>query len=261
MVTTRTHTVKQNNIDPAFESAKAENCTLSILREQDGLSFLVKNSKTNQLYMIGYMPAKELSEAPYDELLSSFSQVPAKVQIASDFKHSTVVPTSLNPKKKGWTKSLFGSEATNAFESKALGMTVLSVLNKDEQKDNGKVRHNWLAQMERITKVAGKQIRVDLGGTCANFYAQENNTYHLVSNLPVRSNEEVLYHLGNITEQLGWNRAEVSIEFSGVGHDGARTFVASYFKVAKTIDVSHYIKVSSALSKVDIASFGALLRL
>ena len=140
-------------------------------------------------------------------------------------------------------------------------MTVLSVLSKEEQKQSAKVHHNWLAQMERSTKVTGKHIRVDLGGTCANFYAQEHSIYHLVSNLPVRSDEEVLYHLGNITEQLGWNRAEVSIEFSGVGHDSARTFVASYFKVVKAIDVSRFIKVSSALSKVDIASFGALLRL
>lgn len=211
--------------------------------------------------MIGYVPAKELSEAPYEELLSSFSQVPTTVLIASDFKHSTLVPTSLNPKKKGWTKSLFGSEATNTFESKTLGMIVLSVLSREEQKQSARVHHNWLAQMERSPQAAGKHIRADLGGSCANFYAQENNTYHLVSNLPVRSNEEVLYHLGNITEQLGWDRAAVSIELSGVGHESAKTYVASYFQAVKTMDVSRHIKVSSALSKVDIASFGALLRL
>jgi hypothetical protein len=104
VVTTRTHTVKQTNIDPAFESAKAENCTLSILREQDGLSFLVKNSTTTQLYMIGYIPSSELSVDPFHEVQSFFPQIPNKVIMASDYSKIYFTPEGLNAGNFGLDK-------------------------------------------------------------------------------------------------------------------------------------------------------------
>jgi|TARA_B100000497_G_C7689625_1_gene418844 hypothetical protein len=260
VVITRTHTVKQTNIDPAFESAKAENCTLSILREQDGLSFLVKNSTTNQLYMIGCLPGSDLSVEPFQEVMSFFPQIPGKVVLASDFASSTLLPAPLMPKDLGWTKHLLGQKANKIFSSNKLECKAAAFLTSSEIKEQ-EIEHNWLLQLEKMSQSKGKKIWVDLGGRTANFYALEGKKIYLVNNLPIESKEDLLYHLGNITEQLKWNRETLHLEITGVAHSAYRAFVKPYFFNVEGIKVSKYVKVSSAMNEVDIASFGALLRI
>ena len=260
MVTTRTHTVKQTNIDPAFESAKAENCTLSILREQDGLSFLVKNSTTTQLYMIGYIPSSELSVEPFQEVQSFFPQIPNNVIMASDYAKSTLLPKALMPENLDWTSHLLGDKANKIFTFKQLEYRAVAYLTQEEIKEEN-VEHNWLLQLEKISLSNEQKIWVDLGGRTANFYALDGQRVHMVNNLPVASKEDLLYHLGNIAEQLKWNRETLHIEVSGVGHSEYRSFVKPYFYKVEGIKVAKYVNVSSAMNDVDIASFGALLRI
>lgn len=257
MVTTRTHVVRQNNIDPAFESAKAENCTLSILRQQDGLSFLVKNTTSKQLYMIGFIPAAELGENPFEELKASFSQIPGKVIEAQDFLSATLVPKALASKDMSWTKKLLGDEANRIDGSDKLGIEVYSVAPEAAQN----IQHNWLAQLERLPKVAQPKLWVNKESKTATYIACDASGVQLINSLPTTSNEELLYHLGNITEQLSWDRAALEIEICGLGHQKARAFVKPYFKSVSTIKIEKYVKVSTALSKVDIHSYGPLLRL
>jgi hypothetical protein len=260
VVTTRTHTVKQTNIDPAFESAKAENCTLSILREQDGLSFLVKNSSSRQLYMIGYIPAAELSINPFKEVKSFFPKLPRKVVLVSDFAKSTLLPKALMPNDLDWTRHLLGEKANKIFKSNKLEYQVAAFLTQEEMKEVD-VAHNWLLQLERLDFSNGHKIWVDLGGSMANFYAVDGKRIHLANSLPVGSKEDLLYHLGNISEQLTWNRETLHIEVSGVGHREYRSFIKPYFFKVEGIKVASYVNVSSAMNDVDIASFGALLRI
>lgn len=257
MVTTRTHVVRQNNIDPAFESAKAENCTLSILRQQDGLSFLVKNTTSKQLYMIGFVPAAELGEQPFEALKGSFSELPGKVIEAQDFLNSTLVPEALASKDISWTKELLGAVANRVDASEKLGLQVYSVAPEVAQN----IQHNWLVQLERLPKVAKPKLWVNKESKVSTYIACDSSGVKMINSLPTTSNEELLYHLGNITEQLGWDRAALEIEISGLGHQKARAFVKPYFKLVSTIKTEKYVKVSTALSKVDIHSYGPLLRL
>ena len=257
MVTTRTHVVRQNNIDPAFESAKAENCTLSILRQQDGLSFLVKNTGTKQLYMIGFVPAAELGENPFEELKGSFSELPGKVIEAQDFPSATLVPKALASKDISWTKELLGAVANRVDASDKLGLQVYSVAPEVAEG----IQHNWLVQLECLPKVAKPKVWVNMESKVATYFACDASGLQMINSLPTTSNEELLYHLGNITEQLGWDRAALEIEISGIGHQKARAFVKPYFKLVSSIKTDKYVKVSTALSKVDIHSYGPLLRL
>ena len=260
MVTTRIHTVKRTNIDPAFKSAKAENCALSVLRQQDGLSFLVKNDITDQLYMIGYIPVSELSMDPFQQVKSFFPQIPRKVIMASDYAKSTLLPKALMPEDLGWTTHLLGEKANKIFTSKKLECQALAFLTQEDIK-RGYVAHNWLLQLEKMSFPKQQKIWVDLGGSTANFYAIDNKRVHLANSLPVESKEDLLYHLGNISEQLQWRRGMLEVEVSGVNHKEYRSFIKPFFFKVEGVNVAKYVNVSSAMNDVDIASFGALLRL
>lgn len=257
MVITRTHVVKQNSIDPAFESAKAENCTLSILRQQDGLSFLVKNTQSKQLYMIGFVPSSELGATPFRELKESFSELPGRVVMAQDFLNATILPTALNTKELTWTKTLLGAQANRVDHSDELALHVYSVADAVE----AGVKNNWLVQLERINRVNAPKLWANLESKVATYIACDASGVQMINSLPTTSNEELLYHLSNISEQLGWDRASLEIEICGLGHQKAREFVKPYFNVVTSIKSEKYVKVSSALNKVDVLSYGPLLRL
>jgi hypothetical protein len=230
---------------------------LSILRQQDGLSFLVKNTNSNQLYMIGFVPAAELGERPFEELKESFSELPAKVVEAQEFLNATLVPKALASKDVSWTKDLLGAPANRVDVSEKLGLQVYSVAPEVAHD----IRHNWLVQLERLPKVSKPKLWVNKESKLATYIACDASGVQMINSLPTSSNEELLYHLGNITEQLGWDRAAIEIEISGLGHQKAREFVRPYFKLVSTIKTEKYVKVSTALNKVDIHSYGPLLRL
>tara|TARA_B100000900_G_scaffold329839_1_gene290291 strand:+ start:10764 stop:11456 length:693 start_codon:yes stop_codon:yes gene_type:complete len=230
---------------------------LSILRQQDGLSFLVKNTKSKQLYMIGFVPAGELEEDPFKELLASFSEQPGTVIKAQEFGQSVLLPKALGTKDKKWTKVLLGSEADRVFFSESLAVEVYALTHKASKE----LKHNWLIQMERLPKASSPRLWVNLESTTATYFAADTKGYQLVNTLPTSSNEELLYHLGNISEQLGWDRETLLVEVCGLNHQKAIAFVKPYFKAVKSIKANKYVKLSSALNKVDIESYGPLLRL
>ena len=207
--------------------------------------------------MIGFVPAAELGEHPFEELKGSFSELPGKVVEAQDFVNSTLVPKALASKDSSWTKSLLGAPANRIDASDKLGLQVYSIANEASQN----IQNNWLVQLERLPKVIKPKLWVNQESKVATYIACDASGLQMINSLPTTSNEELLYHLGNITEQLGWDRGEVEIEISGIGHQKARAFVKPYFKLVSTIKPEKYVKVSTALSKVDIHSYGPLLRL
>ena len=138
--------------------------------------------------------------------------------------------------------------------SDKLGLKVYSVAPEVDQN----IQHNWLMQLERLPKVAKPKLWVNKESKVATYIACDS-CRQMINSLPTTSNEGLLYHLGNITEQLGWDRAALEIEISGIGHQKARAFVKPYFKLVSTIKTEKYVKVSTALSKVDIHSYGPYL--
>ena len=55
--------------------------------------------------MIGFVPAAELTEDPFEELLASFSELPGSIVKAQEFAQSALLPKALGTKDKKWTKT------------------------------------------------------------------------------------------------------------------------------------------------------------
>lgn len=208
--------------------------------------------------MIGFLPNAELSSTPVADLLSSFPKNMGEVIVAMDFAYSTLLPKILGSDNKKWTKALMGKEANHVFEGDAL----LDVYTHSSVPLEEGVVHNWLCQIPVLAQgQEPAKVFADLGGTTANFYAFSNGKLELANALEVRSKEDLLYHLGNICEQLNWDRSNVEVELSGISHKSMGSFIKPYFSIVQYIQVGDYLKVSSALNTIDIASYGALLRL
>lgn len=207
--------------------------------------------------MIGFVPETELAEHPFEELLQSFSELPAKVVLAQDFLNATVLPSALTSKDLGWTSTLLGAKANRVDRSEKLGLEIYTVAEEVDQE----VQHNWLLQLEKLPKVNRPKLWVNKESKVATYIACDASGLLLINSLPTTSNEEMLYHLGNIAAQLSWDQTALEVEICGLGHKKACDFVKPYFKSVSSIKTDKYLKVSSALNKVDIQSYGPLLRL
>ena len=265
MVTTRTLTVKQNNIDPAFQNAKAEESTLSILLEQDGLSFLVRNKTTRQLYLSGFIPSKELTRTAVDDLLVSFPVRPKQIILTVEAPSAVILPTEFRGDNTEWTTHVLGAQANCIFQSKALSMEVHAFVDPlilDQLKSDGlEVRHNWLAQMERITLSSKPKMWIHLFGSTVLIMAGQGKVWELVNSFPCENKDELLYHIANASEQLNWDRKSLQIELSGTQAAGYLEFISPYFGDVHLFKSKEWGQKSSAFGPWDATAFATILRL
>ena len=90
--------------------------------------------------MIGFVPAAELTEDPFEELLAPFPELPRSIVKAQEFAQSALLPKALVTKDKKWTKTLLGSEAERVFSSDSLAVDVYTLTHNAPQD----VQHNRL---------------------------------------------------------------------------------------------------------------------
>lgn len=265
MVTTRTHTVKQNNIDPAFQNAKAEESVLSILYTQDGLSFLVRHVSTRQVYLTGFIPQAELSDEPIEEVLQAFPERPAHITLLVAFHNSTLLPTEFSAQSQQWTQKILGAEANYSSVSSKLGMEVLSCVSQKElrltQVAGIQVQHLWLSQMEVLQPKQGEELWVHVMGTTMLILAAKAGKWTLTNSFPCGDEQEFIYHLGNVVEQLGYDRATMRLEISGYAAAAFKDFIAPYFGDVSLFKSKNWAQISSALQGWDPVEYAPLLRL
>ena len=266
MVTTKTLSVKQTNIDPAFETAKAEECILSILYQQDGLSFLVRHRSTRQLYLAGYVPRSEWSSSPIEDLLGSFSEPFAEVIYGIEAPHTVLLPQLMTDGDDlEWTASVLGQKANFSDVSESTGMTLLSYLPDADlaSSNTGSLvrRHHWALQLERIKATESPTFFVHVYNDAVHIMASNSGQWHLINSFPCANDSELIYHIGNCAEQLEWNRAECSIELSGLSARPYKEVLQSYFGTVKLFKSQEWAKISSALKDFDALAFATLLRL
>lgn len=266
MVTTKTLSVKQTNIDPAFESAKAEECILSILYQQDGLSFLVRHRTTRQLYLAGYVPRSEWSEHPIEDLLGSFSEDFADVIYGVEAPHTVLLPQLMTDGEDlDWTQTVLGQKANFSDASEELGMTLLAYLpESDLARSNTESlvrRHHWALQLERLKASEAANFYVHVYNDAVHVMASKDGQWHLINSFPCANDSELIYHLGNCVEQLEWNRAETCIELSGLSARSYKDVIQPYFGNVKLFKPQEWSKISSAMKDFDALAFATLLRL
>ena len=100
---------------------------MSILYQQDGLSFLVRHRSTRQLYMAGYMPRADWSDQPVQDLIDSFPQPLAEVIYGVEAPHSVLMPQVMtDPEDLDWTADMLGHKANFSDVNESLGVAVFA---------------------------------------------------------------------------------------------------------------------------------------
>ena len=266
MVTTKTLSVKQNNIDPAFETAKAEECTLSILYQQDGLSFLVRHRSTRQLYMAGYMPRADWSDQPVQDLIDSFPQPLAEVIYGVEAAHSVLIPQVMtDPEDLDWTADMLGHKANFSDVNESLGVAVFAYLPEEDLILSNTTslvrRHHWALQLDKLEPTDAPTIWAHVYNDAVQIMASRKGNWSLINSFPCANESELIYHLGNCTEQLDWNRADCTIELSGLSARAYKEVVQPYFGTVRLFKPAQWSKISSAMKDFDALAFATLLRL
>jgi len=266
LITTKTLSAKQNNVDPAFETAKADECVLSILYQQDGLSFLVRHQSTRQLYLAGYMPRSDWGAQPVQDLIDSFPEPLAEVIYGIESPLSILIPQVMtDPEDVEWTASILGCPANFSDVNEAQGIAIFSFLSEQElEKSNTKSlvrRHHWALQLDRLEATDKPTMWVHVYNDAVNVIASRNSNWSLVNSFPCANESELMYHLGNCAEQLDWNRSDCTIELSGLSAKAYKEVVQPYFGAVRLFKPSQWSKISSAMKEFDALAFATLLRL
>ena len=215
--------------------------------------------------MAGFTPLSQCGEDPIGDMLSAFPERPAVVNVAVDAPNATLLPQALATEEKGWAEPLLGrapnfkdSSATLKVEVHAL---VEGTLERAIRLSQSSPKHLWLSMMECLPKKEGLALWVDLLGNAANVWAHDGTQWMLVTQLSCVSEEEFLYHLSNICEQLSWDRKQVEVEVSGWKAAAYKEFVQPYFGTVQLFSKKDLIKVSSAFGSWDAVAMGTLIRL
>ena len=266
MVTTKTLTVSQNNLDPAFENAKAGESTLSILYQQDGLSFLVRHTSTRQVYLFGFHPRQSWGPNPISEVLAGFPELPGEVLYAVEAPHTVLIPEIMSSAEvPAWTTTVLGQKANFMDLSSTNAMTFLSYLNETDislsQSDTLVCRHNWAVQLERLIPSAHPKLWVHVYADSVQIFASSSNKWQVINSFPCSNESELLYHLGNVSEQLNWDRTTTEVELSGYSARAYKPVIEPYFSGVQLFKPQQWAKISSALADFDAVAFANLLRL
>jgi hypothetical protein len=264
VVTTKTLTVKTINIDPAFESAKAADCTLSILYQQDGLSFLVRHSRTRQLLMFGVEPAATLGANTIKSLIDSFSEPLGQICLAVEATNTLMVPSVMSDGTGGnWQKKLLGGAPNFNGASSHLGMKFESVLDEVAQTvlSGSEALHNWPLQMEAVGTSKEPVLHVHVYPSEIFVMASRDNMWQLVNSFRGTHENDLIYHLGNISEQIGWDRAKTSVKISGYSAKAYVKVLEPYFGNVGTEATQGLLQISTSMKGIDPLEHLTLVRL
>ena len=92
-------------------------------------------------------------------------------------------------------------------------------------------------------------------------FASSSNKWQVINSFPCSNESELLYHLGNVSEQLNWDRATTEVELSGYSARAYKPVIEPYFSGVQLFKPQQWAKISSALADFDAVAFANLLRL
>jgi hypothetical protein len=239
---------------------------LSILYQQDGLSFLVRHHQTRQLYLAGFLPKSQWGNEPMEELASSFTEPFKDIRFAIEAPHTVLLPqVMVESDEIGWTQKVLGQKANFSDISESLGMAFFAYLSEDDQAYSQSTtyvrRHNWALQLEALGSSEQPKFWVHMYNTDLFIAAQMNGVWELVNSFPCANESELMYHLGNCAEQLAWERKDIHVELSGNSAREYKEVIQPYFGTVKLFKPQDWAKISSSMKEFDGVVFATLLRL
>lgn len=271
MVTTKTLTVNKINIDPAFASAKAEDCTLSILYQRDGLSFLVRHSRTRQLLMFGYEPHAGQGVDVVTKVLESFSERPAVVNFAIEERNTIILPTVMVEQEKvpNWAETFLGTAPNFQDQNPKHLMSFFAQLGEEvlgqgqglPEINTLQPRHHWAMLSESNVPSSMPAVHAHIFPTEVLITASDQGQWQLINSFDCSNERDLLYHVGNTTEQLGYDRTKLQLDLSGFSAKAYLPVLEPYFKNVKLAKSQGLVQISSSMREVDALEHYMLMRL
>ena len=232
METTKTPNVRAEEIDPAIENANSEECNLSILMNADGLVFSILRNDVPKFIVLGdYQRKKDAVD-----IASLFN---FKSQLQGDFANYSIGYST--PKFAVVPQTLFDSSKLKEYASFQFELNEDEELYYDELSTHGivvvfsipndvkehlennfhGVSFNHSASfgisyyLNLYKNIPGQHIHANCWAGNVELIAINNGKLLLSTVFSYETNEDLLYYILNVFEQLEMNPETVPLKISG----------------------------------------------
>jgi len=228
--TTKIPSVRREKIDPSIESALPENCTMSILFQEDGLIFSILRNDLKKFIVLGEY---EISEHTAIESLFNF-----KEQLQGNFAHYaigfqtplfTIIPASLFKVEKlnDYANFQFGNAGDKLLYDNLSTHALVIVYALPQQAlvtvanyfPGARVHHAASYSISHYLNLyknkPGEHLHAQIWRNKIELIAIKNGKLLLYNTFSFRTNEDLLYFVLNVYEQLGLNPESVPLKISG----------------------------------------------
>lgn len=252
METTKTASVKTEKIDPSIENALSENCNLSILFNKDGLVFSILRNDLNKFIVLGEYELKN-KEADIEALFSFKEQLKgvfSTYAIGFYAPELTIMPTSLfvAGKERAYANFQFDAnqDAICYNVLKTHGLVLIYSIPKnvlalvESYFPNATIQHAAAFAISHYLNLhknkPGEHIHVNLWRNTLEIVAIKNGKLLVYNTFVYQTNEDLLYFILNVYEQLALNPETVPLKISGEIEKGsaAWTLLLTYIRFVET---------------------------
>jgi hypothetical protein len=230
--TTKTPSVKAELIDPSIENTQPEHCNLSILFQKDGLVFSILRNDLGKYIVLGeYESSGEMADVAGLFQFTQQLQGPfAEVHLGYYTPKFTLIPQSLFDANDltAYAQFQFKLEEDEVIKTDVLnthGLIVVYAVKKsiasllDELFEFSKPRHaatfTISYYLDQYKNKPGEHVHVQLWRQHLEVIAIKNGKLQVCSSFNFQTNEDVLYFILNIYEQLDFNPEVVPVKLSG----------------------------------------------
>ena len=252
METTKIPSVRTETIDPSIENALPENCTMSILFQEDGLVFSILRNDLQKFIVLGEYELKnqnaEIESLFYfrEQLQGAF----AKYTIAFGSTHFTIIPAPLfNANNLAEYANFQFDAALEDLRYDSLstpGLVIVYSVPKEIQQFvdvnflGAKIKHTSSYTISHYTNLyknkPGEHLHVQIWHNKVEIIAIKNGKLLLINSFSFETDEDLLYFILNVYEQLELNPESVPLKVSGELEKGSESWnlLLTYIRFVET---------------------------
>jgi hypothetical protein len=235
--TTKTPSVRTETIDPSIENALPENCTMSILFQEDGLVFSILRNDLQKFIVLGEYEIKNQTvgiESLFyfrDQLQGAF----ANYAIGYASPHFTIIPATLFNQSKlaEYANFQFDAALEDVFYDTLSAQGIVFIYTMPRQlaqfvRDNFagvKIRHAAAFTISHYLNLyknkPGEHLHIHIWRGRLEIVAIKNAKLLLYNTFAFETNEDLLYFILNVYEQVELNPESVPLKISGEMEKGS----------------------------------------
>jgi hypothetical protein len=237
--TTKTPSVKAELLDPSIENTQPEICNLSILFQKDGLVFSILRNDVGKYIVLGEYESTG-TEADLPALFAFTQQLQgpfAEVHLGYYTPKFTLIPQSLYraDHAETYAEFQFTLDEDEVIKTDVLsthGLVVLYAVKRpvadllEELFEFSKPRHaatfTISYYLDQYKNKPGEHIHVHLWHQHLEITAIQSGRLQVCSSFDFETDEDVLYFILNVYEQLDFNPEAVPVKLAGDIAKGTR---------------------------------------